>query len=221
MSEESEDTKEVKEKQEAPHAHHHEHHHEEHHEHKHGHCSCSAKGHTHEEAFHKAKEEASEFKDKYLRALAEIENSRKRLTKEKYESQALVVQEVISSFLDPLDQMESALLHAEKAQGDVQMWAKGFEMLLQQFHRILESYNVISFSSLGSLFDPHRHEALETEERSDVPAGTILKEYKKGYKIGEKTLRPAKVCVSKMPIQQEASKQESVVSEQEQPKQQE
>lgn len=177
-------------------------HHSRHHPHHHAHegpCVCSSKVKASEEALHQTQKEAAEFKDKYLRALAEVENSRKRLTKEKIESQAFVMQEVICSFLEPLDQMERALEHASAATGDVQVWAKGFEMLLAQFKQILESYDVVAFSALGGIFDPHLHEALEVEERTDVPEGTILYEFKKGYKMGQKTIRPAKVRVSQVP----------------------
>jgi len=151
------------------------------------------------EALMNALNEVKEYKDKYLRALAEIENSRKRLTREKLDSQAIAIQGVISDFLEPLDHMEQALKHASLLVGDVQVWAQGFQMILQQFYQVLESYDVTSFSSVGMLFDPHLHEAIEVEERADVQEGIILHEFKKGYKMGSKTVRPAKVRVAQMP----------------------
>lgn len=195
--------KESKEKEGDPrHSHHHAHHHHHHGSCGEGTCSCSQKE---EEATSHLKE-AAEYKDKYLRALAEIENSRRRLTKEKLESQAFAIQEVIIQFLEPLDHMESALQHAAKLTGEVAVWAKGFEMLLQQFHNVLTSYDVIPYVSLGAPFDPYLHEAIEVEERSDVPEGTILFEFKRGYKMGQKTIRPAKVRVSQKPVLQEQPK---------------
>ena len=146
-----------------------------------------------------AQNEAKEFKDKYLRALAEIENSRKRLMREKLESQSLAVQGVIVDFLEPLEHLEQALQHASNAVGDVKVWAEGFRMILQQFVQMLESYDVRAFTSLGSLFDPNLHEAIEVEERKDIPEGTIIFEFKKGYKMGSKILRPAKVRVAQLP----------------------
>jgi molecular chaperone GrpE len=152
-----------------------------------------------EEALERALSEGKEFKDKYLRALAEMENSRKRLTREKLESQTIAVQSVVSDFLEPLDHLEQALKHASSFKGDVAVWAQGFQMILQQFHQVLESYDVISFSSVGMLFDPNLHEAIEVEENADAKEGTILHEFKKGYKMGSKTVRAAKVRVAQLP----------------------
>ena len=115
------------------------------------------------------------------------------------ESQSIAVQGVVSEFLEPLDHMEQALKHASALVGDVAVWAQGFTMILQQFHQVLESYDVHPFVSIGTLFDPNRHEAIEVEEKSDVPEGTILHEFKKGYTMGTKTVRPAKVRVAQMP----------------------
>ena len=131
-----------------------------------------------DEAINKAMSEAKEYKDKYLRALAEIENSRKRLTREKLESQSIAVQGVIADFLEPLDHLEQALKHASRLTGDVKVWAQGFQMILQQFYQVLESYDVRSFDSVGLPFDPNLHEAIEVEEKSDVQEGIILHEFK-------------------------------------------
>lgn len=156
-----------------------------------------------EEALNKALNEAKEYKDKYLRALAEMENSRKRLMREKLESQSIAVQGVIVDFLEPLDHLEQALKHASQLVGDVKVWAQGFQMILQQFYQLLESYDVRSFASVGMVFDPNLHEAIEVEEKSDVQEGIILHEFKKGYKMGSKTVRPAKVRVAQSPKEKE------------------
>ncbi len=149
--------------------------------------------------------EAQEWKDKYLRALAEIENSRKRLMREKAESQGFAIQNVIVDLLQPFDQLEMALEHADKAPQEVKAWAMGFQMILEHFRQVFSSYDVRAISGIGHLFDPHLHEAIETEEKTDVPEGTIIQEFQKGYRMGSKTIRPAKVKVATTPKTQEGN----------------
>jgi molecular chaperone GrpE len=151
--------------------------------------------------------ERDDFKDKYLRALAEIENSRKRLMREKVDAQGFAVQNVIIDLLQPFDQMELALQHADKAAGEVKAWALGFQMILDHFRQVFSSHGVTSFSSVGALFDPHLHEAIETEECSDKPEGLIVFEFQKGYRMGGKTIRPAKVKVATHPKNDEVHNQ--------------
>lgn len=139
--------------------------------------------------------ELLDWKDKYFRALAEIENSRKRLMRDKAEAQGYAIQNVIVDLLQPFDQLEMALEHADKAPQEVKAWAMGFQMILEHFRQVFSSYDVRAFSGLGQIFDPHLHEAIETEEQKGVPDGTIIAEFQKGYRMGNKTIRPAKVKV--------------------------
>jgi len=148
----------------------------------------------------KLESEVAEFKDKYFRALAEIENTRKRLTREKLESQSWAIQNVVVDFLQPLDHFEVALKHAENAQPEIKHWALGFEMILNQMKQVLSDHGVESFDSRGAPFDPHKHEAIETEERLDIPAGTVLEEFTRGYSLASRVIRPAKVKVSTSPV---------------------
>jgi molecular chaperone GrpE len=147
--------------------------------------------------------EAQEYKDKYLRALAEAENTRKRLAREKVESQSYAVQNIVVDLLQPIDHFEQALHHAEEAKGDITTWAKGFEMILEQLRQVLSDHGVTSYQSLNFSFDPHMHEAVETEERPDVPEGTIVHEFQKGYRLGGRTIRPARVRVATRPTWEE------------------
>lgn len=142
-------------------------------------------------------EELKEAKDKYLRQLAETENLKKRLQKEKQEATRFALENVIADFLQPMDNLENALKMAEKMSDEVRNWAFGFQMILGQFKEVLDGHGVTSFSSEGSSFDPHMHEAIETEETNDKPEGTILQEFVKGYRCGERIVRPARVKVAK------------------------
>lgn len=143
--------------------------------------------------------ETEDYKDKYFRALAEIENTRKRLQREKIESQTFAIQNVVVDFLQPLDHFEQALKHLQKAPPEVSNWLKGFEMILAQFKQVLQDNGITSFESVGCHFDPQLHEAIETEESDTHPNGTILEEFLRGYKMAHRTIRPAKVKVSVTP----------------------
>ena len=145
--------------------------------------------------------ELAESKDKYLRVLAESENTRKRLQKDKQETIQYALQNVIVDFLTPIDHMENALNFTQQMSDDVKHWAVGFQMILAQFKDVLSNNGVTPFSSEGKPFDPHRHEAIENIETTAVPPGVVVEESLKGYIMGDKTIRPARVKVSKAPAE--------------------
>lgn len=147
------------------------------------------------------RKDLADAKDKYLRVLAESENARKRLQKEKQETIQYALQNVIVDFLTPIDHMENALNFTQQMSDDVKHWAVGFQMILTQFKDVLNSNGVTPFSSEGKYFDPHRHEAIETIETDKVPSGTVVEECLKGYIMGDKTIRPARVKVAKKPVE--------------------
>lgn len=145
------------------------------------------------------KKDLAEYKDKYLRSLAESENARKRLQKEKQEMIQYALQNVIVDFLHPIDHMENALKFTQQMSEDVKHWGIGFQMILSQFKDVLSANNVTPYLSEGKPFDPHRHEAVETVATSDFPPGTVVEESLKGYTMGDKIIRPARVKVTKAP----------------------
>jgi molecular chaperone GrpE len=138
-----------------------------------------------------------DFKDKYFRLLAEMENTRKRMQKEKHEMTRFAIENVIAEVLTPIDTFESALGFTEQMSEETRNWSKGFAMILSQFKDILSNHNIVAFHSMGEMFDPHQHEAVEVEETDDHPEGTILKEFLKGYKSGDRIIRAARVKVAR------------------------
>ncbi len=142
-------------------------------------------------------EEIIDYKDKYLRSLAEADNARKRLQKEKQDMTRFAVENVISEILSPIDNLENALNCTAHLSDEMRSWAQGFQMILGQFKEVLSNHGVTSFHSEGNLFDPHLHYAIEIEETDTHPDGTILREFVKGYKSGDRILRPARVKVAK------------------------
>jgi molecular chaperone GrpE len=143
--------------------------------------------------------EFDEMKDKYLRALADGENARKRLAKEKQEVIGFGIENTICDFLPAIDSFENALRFADAASSEVKNWAMGFQMILTQFRQVLQNYGITAFQSEGAAFDPNFHDAVESIETEDVPEGTILKEFTKGYRSAVRTIRPARVQVARLP----------------------
>jgi molecular chaperone GrpE len=88
---------------------------------------------------------------------------------------------------------------AESMSDEVRNWAIGFEMLLNQFKQVLNHHGVQEYHSVGKLFDPHFHEAMEMVESEEYPPGVVVEEFIRGYKVGERPIRVARVKVAKAP----------------------
>lgn len=146
--------------------------------------------------------ELMEYKDKYLRLLADAENARKRLQKERQEISRYAVETLVVDFLRPLDNFENALRFAQDMSEEVKNWAFGFQMILTQFRDVLSQNGIVAMESLGQPFNPHDHEAVEMIETNERPEGIILEECVKGYRMGDRTIRAARVKVAK-PQEQE------------------
>jgi molecular chaperone GrpE len=139
-----------------------------------------------------------DFKDKYLRLLAENENLKRRVQKESKESIRYATRKIILDLLPPLDQFESALSHAKiSSSEEVQNWAVGFKMILHQFKDWIYQQGVEGYASQHQIFDPKIHEAVETQITTEHKDGIIIKELSRGYKMGGQLLRPARVVVAK------------------------
>lgn len=138
-----------------------------------------------------------DFKDKYLRLLAETENFRKRVQKDSQDAIRAATQRVILDLLEPYENFEKALQFATESQSDeVRNWALGFKMIHQQFRDWLHAQGVHSFVSKGEKFNTQLHEAVEVKVSPDVAEGIVLEELYKGYKINDKVLRPSKVIIA-------------------------
>lgn len=142
-------------------------------------------------------EEAEEYKDKYIRALAEMENQRKRLERERIDFRRYANESFILSVLPVLDNFERAIKSAEEVDGAKEI-TEGIKMIFKQLKEVLEKKGVKPFESLGEKFDPKKHEAYLAIESEKHEPSTIVEEIEKGYLLGDKVIRPAKVAVSKV-----------------------
>jgi len=150
--------------------------------------------------------EAVDFKDKYLRALAEMENTKKRLMHERTELIAYSVSNIAEEMLGPIDSLENALAFTDNLSEEMKNWAIGFKMILNQFKSGLENHGIISYESKGKPFDPTYHEAIEMVETDTCKEGTVIEELMKGYKHDKRVIRVAKVKVAKKVSKEEEKK---------------
>jgi molecular chaperone GrpE len=146
------------------------------------------KTHELEETLQNITVERDELKDKYLRGLAEIDNFRKRVKKEKEEFQKYVLGEFLVDLLQIFDNLERALkaTSIENEKGII----AGVEIIRKQLLDLLKKYHVVEIDALGKNFDPAFHEALSKEERPGLDKPLVVEVYQKGFIYNDKLLRP-------------------------------
>lgn len=136
-----------------------------------------------------------ELKDKYMRALAELDNYRKRMEKEMEESRRFAKVDFFIQILPVLENIDRAINGAGESVAKDSFF-QGMEIICRQFKETLRSMGLTEFSALGQLFDPSQHEAIGKLECTDKPENTIVEEISKGYVVGGKVIRPARVIVA-------------------------
>ncbi|MDO8722648.1 MAG: nucleotide exchange factor GrpE [Syntrophales bacterium] len=143
----------------------------------------------------KEKEAAENF-DKYMRAIADLENYKKRAAKEKAETIKYGNENLLKDILPLADSLDRACRHACNSE-DFEAFKAGFKLLQDQLSCCLEKHGVEKIEAVGKDFDPNVHEAMlqvDTEEHED---NKVVDEFEKGYLLNSRLLRPAKVSVSK------------------------
>lgn len=135
-----------------------------------------------------------DFKDLYLRAVAETDNVRKRARRDVEVAQARGIARLAKELLPALDNLERALAAAE-AQGEQEM-TQGIRLVQQELISSLERVGIVPDAPHGETFDPHRHEAVAQTPVEGAQSGTIVEVYSAGYRFGDDVLRAAKVVVA-------------------------
>jgi molecular chaperone GrpE len=139
--------------------------------------------------------ELTELKDKYLRVLADAENSRKRIRQQSEESVRVQRENFLRDLLPIVDNLERAVEAARGGTQD-QPIVEGVEMVLRSLLDFLRSNGVTPVSAVGQQFDPQLHEAVDQVHSAVHPPNTVVSEFHRGYVIGDRTLRPARVAVA-------------------------
>ena len=134
------------------------------------------------------------WRDKYMRLQAEFDNYRKRTLREKMDLVASGGSDVIKSMLSVLDDMYRAVAASEKSE-DIAALREGEKLVLQKFEEALRQKNVTEIEAVGKEFDPDFHEAVARFAAGEDKKGKVIDVVQRGYMLGEKVLRYAKVVV--------------------------
>jgi len=144
----------------------------------------------------KAQDEAAKFKDMLVRTTADFDNFRKRTRRELDDARRGGREDLLKELLPVFDNLERAIQSAQKAT-DVKAVADGLGMVLKQFENTLSRTGIQRVPTIGSMFDPSQHEAIQQMETDEHPPGTVVAEVQPGYKEGERLVRAAMVVVAK------------------------
>lgn len=141
--------------------------------------------------------ESHEYLDGWQRARAEFINFKRRTSEENSQTRARLAGDILSRFLEVIDDLDLALQKRPDAEG-LDNWITGVELIHQKFMMILQSEGVETISvEEGTRFDPNLHDAVTYEENEDHEEGEIISVIKQGYKLNERVLRPVQVRVAK------------------------
>jgi molecular chaperone GrpE len=149
--------------------------------------------------------ERDEARDRMLRIAADRDNWMKRARKEQAEAVLGARADVLRDMLEVVDGLEAALEARGPVgdPGDGTAVRKGVDLVLRSLLHKLERQGVTPIEAAGRPFDPHVHEAISTIDAVDVPAGLVAAELQRGYRFGDRLLRPARVAVSTGPLPQQ------------------
>lgn len=139
--------------------------------------------------------ELADCQDKLLRAQAECANISKRMTQQHAASLKLAGMDMARAMLMVLDSFDRVMDTIAAAPPDDPI-AHGVRLIHEQFRNALDSQGVKPMASVGETFDPSRHEAMMQDRQSNLPPGTVTMEMQRGYMMGDRVLRPAKVAVA-------------------------
>lgn len=141
-------------------------------------------------------EKIKDAHEKMLRAVADLDNFKKRAAKEREEVQRFGSEKLLKDFLPVIDNLERALSHAEQG-ADFAGLKTGVAMTKKLFEDAVGKHGMKGFTSAAQPFDPHRHEAMQQAETDAMPPNHVFHEVLRGYTLHDRLIRPALVVVSK------------------------
>ena len=144
--------------------------------------------------------ETADLKDRLARRQADFENYRKRVERERADTYERVVAEIAAKLLPVLDNLKRALdaeANLESTESDeFRHFLSGVDLIFKQLTGVLEALGVKPINAVGAPFDPHLHEAVVSESTDEYEPDTVMQEIIRGYRLGEKLIRPALVKVA-------------------------
>ena len=144
-----------------------------------------------------AEARAAENWDKALRAVAELENVRRRVEREAAQLQKYALERILGDLIGVNDSLELALKAVAQENEETRKHLEGLQVTHKQLWQALERYGVTALDPQGQPFNPELHEAVSTVESADLPANHVVSVMQRGYRLHERLLRPAMVVVSR------------------------
>lgn len=142
------------------------------------------------------KNENATLKETHMRLQAEFQNYKRRTEKEKSEIYKYANEKIVVELLAVMDNLDRALDSISHNADDHQNVLNGVEMIKKSFEDLLEKEGVQVIEAVDQPFDPNMHHAVMTEEKDGCDSDIVIEEFQKGYKLGEKVVRPSMVKVS-------------------------
>jgi molecular chaperone GrpE len=146
-----------------------------------------------------ARQEAAHAHDRFLRAVADLENYRRRALREKEELRIGAGLRIVEDVLPVLDNLGLGLNAARQPKADVTTLVGGVELVLQQLKSALAKHGLVEINPVGRPFNPHEHEAISHQPSADVAAEHVLAVVRNGFTLNGRLVRPASVVVSSGP----------------------
>ncbi|MHC4674565.1 MAG: nucleotide exchange factor GrpE [Planctomycetota bacterium] len=164
------------------------------------------------------KSEADQWKEKYLRAKADLANYQRRAEKNQSEALRYANARLAKALLPIIDDLQRVITTEADRSGNAKAILDGVKLTLDNFLKMLREFHIVPIEAEGKPFDPNVHEAVMEDASVENPQRTVLKEVAKGYQLHDRVLRPARVTVSKQSetIEEENHKQPEETKEEDQ-----
>ncbi|KTD66405.1 nucleotide exchange factor GrpE [Legionella shakespearei] len=150
-----------------------------------------------EEQLTLAEQKAHENWEKSVRALAELDNVRRRMEREVANAHKYGMEKLVSALLPVVDSLEQALQLADKDKSTDPAMYEGLELTMKLFIDVLQKFDVNQIDPVGATFDPQEHEAMSIQDAPGAAPNSVVAVFQKGYKLNDRVIRPARVIVSK------------------------
>lgn len=158
-----------------------------------------------EEQLAAAKKEAADNYDRYMRTAADLENFRRRATREKDDLRQFAISRVLEDLLPVLDNLTLGLNAAAAPNAELKTLVGGIGMVQEQLRSTLSSHGLKEINPAGQPFDPNQHEAIASQPDRNVAEGRVLQVVRVGYVLNGRVIRPASVIVSSGPSKEGAT----------------
>lgn len=152
---------------------------------------------TLEEQLTLAEQKAHENWEKSVRAMAELDNVRRRMEREVANAHKYGMEKLVSALLPVVDSLEQALQLADKDKSTDPAMYEGLELTMKLFIDVLQKFDLTQIDPVGATFDPQEHEAMSIQDVPGAAPNSVVAVFQKGYKLSDRVIRPARVIVSK------------------------